>query len=446
LVGLDLLGGGNKTSAAAFFITFKDWKERKTAELQASGVIGTLFGQFSQIKEAMVFPFNPPSIPGLGAMGGFEFNLQNKGEGDARQMAATVMQLIGEASKRPELQGVSSSFKPDVPQVLVEVDRDKAKVMGVPLGDIFDTIQSQVGTYYVNDFNKFGRVFKVQIQAEPQYRARPDDIGKLFVRSASGKEIPLSAFLKTSNSSGPESISRFNGFPAAIITGAARPGFSSGQAIIAMEEVARKVLPKDVTFAWSGEAYQQQKTGGQTAIVFILGIVLVFLILAAQYERWTLPFSVLLAVPFGVLGALLAVSLAGMENNIYFKIGLITLVGLSAKNAILIIEFAVMRHSEGLSPRDAAIEAANLRFRPILMTSLAFILGVIPLVISKGAGAASRHSIGVGVMGGMLAATVLGLLFVPVFYYLVQSMNDSDFLGRFRKKSERDAGGGGDNA
>jgi hydrophobe/amphiphile efflux-1 (HAE1) family protein len=445
-VGLDLLGGGNKSNAAAFFITLKDWKERKTAELQANGVIGALFGQFMQIKEGTVIAFNPPSIPGLGTMGGFEFNLQNKGEGDAGQMSGIVMQLMTEASKRPELQGMSTTFKADVPQILVEVDRDKAKVMGVPLGEIFDTIQSQVGTYYVNDFNKFGRVFRVQIQAEPQYRARPDDIGKLFVRSAGGKAIPLSALLKTSNSSGPELISRFNGFPAAIITGSARHGFSSGQAIIAMEEVARKVLPKDMTFAWSGEAYQQKKTGGQTAIVFILGIILVFLILAAQYERWTLPFSVLLAVPFGVLGALLAVGLSGMENDIYFKIGLITLVGLSAKNAILILEFAVMRHSEGLSPRDAALEAAHLRFRPILMTSLAFILGVIPLLISKGAGAASRHSIGAGVMGGMLAATILGIFFVPLFYYLVQSMNDSGFVNRFRKKPERDASGGNDNA
>ncbi|HEY4745331.1 MAG TPA: multidrug efflux RND transporter permease subunit, partial [Desulfuromonadaceae bacterium] len=433
-VGYDLLGGGTKTNAAAFFITFKDWKERKARELQANSVIMGLLGQFMQIKEAMVFAFNPPSIPGLGTMGGFEFNLQNKGEGNAERMAGTVMQLLSEASKRPELQGLSTTFKANVPQLFVEVDRERAKVMGVPLNDIFETVQSLVGTYYVNDFNKYGRIFKVQIQAEPQYRARPDDIGKLFVRSQSGKAVPLSALLKTSNTSGPELISRFNGFPSASITGAAKPGFSSGQAIAAMEEVAGKVLPPDMSFSWSGEAYQQKKTGGQSAIVFILGIIMVFLILAAQYERWTLPLSVLLAVPFGVLGALTAVYLAGMENDIYFKIGLVTLVGLSAKNAILIVEFAVMKRHEGLSGRDAAIESAKLRFRPILMTSLAFILGVIPLVTSRGAGAASRHSIGAGVMGGMLAATFLAIFFVPLFYYLVQTLGESDLLQRFKGK------------
>ena len=449
-VGYDLLGGGVKTNTAAFFVSLKHWNQRQAKELKADSVIMGLFGQFMHIKEAMVFAFNPPSIPGLGTMGGFEFNLQNKGEGDTAKMAGAVMQLLTEAAKRPELQGLSTTFKANVPQLFVEVDRERAKVMGVPLGDIFETIQSLVGTYYVNDFNKYGRIFKVQIQAEPQYRARPEDIGKLYVRSLSGKPIPLSALLKSSNSSGPEMISRFNGFPSATITGAAKPGFSSGQAIAAMQEVAAKVLPPDMSYSWSGEAYQQLKAGGQSTMVFILGIVMVFLILAAQYERWTLPLSVLLTVPFGVLGALGAVYLFGMENDIYFKIGLVTLVGLSAKNAILIVEFAVMKRHQGLLPRQAAIEAARLRFRPILMTSLAFILGVIPLVTSRGAGAASRHSIGAGVMGGMLAATFLAIFFVPLFYYLVQSLSEArlsiGFAGKRRAKEPEPAlaGGGAD--
>jgi len=431
-IGYDLLGGGVKTNTAAFFITFKDWKERKAKELKADGVIMALFGGFMPIKEAMVFAFNPPSIPGLGTMGGFEFNLQNRGEGDTGKLAAAVMQLMGEASKRPELRGLSTTFKSNVPQLFVEVDREKAKAMGVPLDQIFATIQSLVGSYYVNDFNKYGRIFKVQLQAEPQYRARPSDIGKLYVRSLKGQPVPLSALVKVSDQSGPDMVSRFNGFPSASITGAAAPGFSSGQAIAAMEQAAAKALPPDMSYSWSGEAYQQQKTGGQSAMVFVLGIVMVFLILAAQYERWMLPFSVLLAVPFGVLGAFAAVFIAGMENDIYFKIGLVTLVGLSAKNAILIVEFAVMKREAGLSLDGAAVEAARLRFRPILMTSLAFILGVIPLVTSSGAGAASRHSIGAGVMGGMLAATFLAIFFVPLFYVLVQGLSEWG-LRRFGK-------------
>ncbi|MEW6219624.1 MAG: multidrug efflux RND transporter permease subunit [Thermodesulfobacteriota bacterium] len=429
-VGYDLLSNGPKTSTAAFFITFKDWKERQTPDLHANGVLMALFGQFMQIREAMVFPFNPPSIPGLGTMGGFEFNLQSKGEGDVNRLAAAVFSVIGGAGQRPELQGLSTTFKANVPQLFVEVDRDQAKVMGVPLADIFQTIQTLVGSYYVNDFNKYGRIFKVQLQADPRYRSEPDDLGKLFVRSTSGQQVPLGSLIRVSHTSGPELVTRFNGFPSATISGSARPGFSSGQALTAMEEVAATSLPPDMTFTWSGEAYQQQKAGNQAAVVFLLGILMVFLILAAQYERWTLPFSVLLAVPFGVLGALAAAYATGMENDIYFKIGLVTLIGLSAKNAILIVEFAVMKRAEGLSPREAATEAARLRFRPILMTSLAFILGVIPLVTSQGAGAASRHSIGIGVMGGMLAATFLAIFFVPLFYYLVQSLNEWDPRGR----------------
>ena len=433
LLGYDATGSGAKTNAAAFFITLKEMSRRSTPEASADGVIRSLGARFAGIQEAVVIPFNPPSIPGLGSMGGFEFIVQNKGEGDSERMAGAVTALLQEAAKHPELQGLSPNFRNSTPQLMVEVDRDKAKVMGVPLAEIFDTIQSLIGSYYVNDFNKSGRVFKVQIQAEPQYRAKPEDIGRLFVRSAGGASIPLNALLKTSNSTGPQQISRYNGFPSVTINGSAAPGFSMGQAVAAMEQAARRALPSDMTYAWTGEAYQMKKAGNQSAQVFILGILLVFLILAAQYERWTLPLSVLLAVPFGVFGAFVAIGAFGMENDIYFKIGLVTLVGLSAKNAILIVEFAVMQRAAGLSPGEAALAAARLRFRPILMTSLAFILGVVPLLTNRGAGAASRHSIGAGVMGGMLAATFLAVFFVPLFYCLIQGVSEKGMPGWLRR-------------
>jgi HAE1 family hydrophobic/amphiphilic exporter-1/multidrug efflux pump len=371
------------------------------------------------IKEAIVFAFNPPAIMGLGETGGFEFYIQNRGESDARRLAQVTQEFIQKASQRPELAGMQTLFRATVPQLYADLDREKARMLGVPVSEVFDTLAATMGAFYVNDFNKFGRTYQVQLQAEPRYRSRPEDIGTVYVRSGQGEMIPLSSLVSVQFVAGPEIVERFNNFPAAKVLGAAAPGYSSGQAIAVLEEVARQELPPDFSIDWSGAAYQERRTGGASRTALILAAIMVFLILAAQYERLKLPLAVMLALPFGMFGALTAVWLRGMENDVYFQIGLVTLIGLAAKNAILIVEFAAVRKAAGMSTQAAAIEAARLRFRPILMTSLAFILGVLPLAISTGAGASARHAIGTGVMGGMMAATFLAIFFVPLFFRMV---------------------------
>jgi len=307
-----------------------------------------------------------------------------------------------------------------VPQLKVEVDREKALSLGVPVQDIFDALQSTMAALYVNDFNKFGRTYRVQIQADAPFRSQPEDLGAVYVRSAMTREmIPLKSLIQTSNVVGPEQLERFNGFLAARVLGNGKPGVSSGEAIRAVEEVAARTLPEGYTIAWAGQAFQEKRTGRQSAIAFGLAIVMVFLILAALYERWLLPFAVVMAVPFAVAGALGLVALRGLENDIYFQIGLVVLIGLAAKNAILIVEFAQQGFLEGKGAAEAALNAARLRFRPIVMTSLAFVLGVMPLMIATGAGAGARRSMGTGVVGGMLAATFIATIFVPLFFVVV---------------------------
>jgi HAE1 family hydrophobic/amphiphilic exporter-1/multidrug efflux pump len=414
ITGLDFLGGGAKTSAAVLFATLKPWDER---EVHVQQLIGEFMAKTSRaIRDGVVLAFNPPPIQGLGTTGGFELYVQNRGEGDTRRLAAITGQLIAEASRRPGLIGVSTTFRPTVPQLFVELDRERAKAYAVPLSGIFDTLQALFGALYVNDFNQFGRTYRVQLQGEAEYRSQPQDLERVFVRSVKGEMVPLSSLVAVREITGPDVIERYNTFPSAKVIGSAAPGYSSGEAIAAMEEIARRTLPADFSFAWTGSAYLEKQTGGSSAIVFAAAIVMVFLILAAQYERWSLPIAVLLAVPFALFGALLAIWLRGLSNDVYFQIGLVTLIALTAKNAILIVEFALLEGERGRSAYDAAIAAARLRFRPIVMTSLAFILGVLPLALSRGAGAASRHSIGTGVIGGMLAATFIAVLFVPVFY------------------------------
>jgi multidrug efflux pump subunit AcrB len=320
---------------------------------------------------------------------------------------------------------LSTTFSANAPQLHIDLDREKAKALGVPVNRVFQTMQATFGAYYVNDFNKMGRTFRVQIQSESDYRSTPDDLRNVYVRSATGEMIPLTALVHIKQTVGPNIVERFNVFPAAKIVGGPAPGYSSGQALAAMEEVAAKVLPGDYTLAWTGSAYQEKATGGTSSQVFLLGLLMVFLILAAQYERWSLPFAVIMVVPFALFGAITANWIRGLANDVYFQIALVTLIGLASKNAILIVEFAAMKHREGLNIFDAAIEAARLRFRPIVMTSLAFILGVVPLAISHGAGAASRHSIGTGVIGGMLAATFIATLFIPAFYKTVASLTET---------------------
>ena len=421
IVGFDLLGGGNKTNAATLFIPLKPWDQRP--DTPAPAVAQSLAQQGAALREGMVIAFNPAAIRGLGTSGGFEMYLQARGDPDPRRLFQVTQTFLEELRKHPDLTGVNSFFRPTVPQLRVEVDREKALSLGVPVQDVFEALQSTMASLYVNDFNKFGRTYRVQMQADAPFRAQPEDLGAVFVRSATREMIPLKSLIQTSNVVGPEQLERFNGFVAARVLGSGKPGVSSGEAIRAAEEVAAKALPEGYSIAWSGQAFQEKRTGRQSAIAFGLALVMVFLILAALYERWLLPFAVVLAVPFAVAGALLFVTLRGLENDIYFQIGLIVLIGLAAKNAILIVEFAQQGFLEGKSAAEAALNAARLRFRPIVMTSLAFVLGVMPLMLSTGAGAAARRSMGTGVVGGMLAATFIATIFVPLFFVVAARRN-----------------------
>lgn len=423
LSGYDLFSGTAKTSSGTCFINLADWDERDEAH-SSYAVVGDIFRKSYGITDAMVLAFNPPPISGMSNTGGFEGYVQSRGEADPRQMADQIRAFVAEANKRPELANVKSTFTANAPQLHVTLDREKAKSLGVPINSVFQTMQATFGAYYVNDFNKMGRTFRVQIQSEDDYRSTPDDLRNVYVRSVTGEMVPLTALVSIKQTVGPNVMERYNVFPAGKILGGPAPGYSSGQALEAMEEVASKFLPGDYTLAWTGSAYQEKATGGTSMQVFLLGLLMVFLILAAQYERWSLPLAVIMVVPFALFGAISANFLRGLSNDVYFQIALVTLIGLSSKNAILIVEFAAMKHREGLSIMESALAAARLRFRPIVMTSLAFVLGVVPLAISHGAGASSRHSIGTGVIGGMLAATFIATFFIPSFYKAIASLTD----------------------
>lgn len=426
--GFDFLGGGYKNSAATMFVTQKPWDERTVTSKQ---LVGEFFMKTGGIKEALVLAFNPPPIFGLGSTGGVEFYLQNHSEGGPERLAAAMGAMMGAAHQSPILATVQSLWKPGAPQLYVDVDRDRAKSLGINVDDAFNTLAATLGTYYVNDFNKYGRAWQVLLSADSQYRKRPEDIGRIYVKSRDGVMIPLSAFAHVSYTAGPDSLDRYNNLPAVKMFGSGKPGYSSGQVIAEVERIAKATLPPDISLDWTGSSFQEKRASGSSGLALGMAVIMVFLILAAQYEKWTLPFSVLLAMPFGMFGALCAVTIRGFTNDVYFQIGLVTLLGLAAKNAILIVEFAVMKHHEGYPAAAAAIEAARLRFRPIIMTSLAFILGVVPLALSHGAGAGARESVGTGVMGGMLAATFLAIFFVPLFYKLITDRsfrsNDAEF-------------------
>ncbi|HEY8069831.1 MAG TPA: multidrug efflux RND transporter permease subunit [Burkholderiales bacterium] len=416
ITGFDLIGGGNKTNTATMFVALKRWDERKVS---GSDMVGYVYAKTAAMREGLVLAFNPPPIRGLGTAAGFEFYLQNRADSDPKRLDQTLQQFLGELRKRADLTGINSFYRIAAPQIYVDVDREKALALGVPLSDVFDALQGTMGSIYVNDFNKFGRTYRVQIQADAPYRLKAEDLGNVYVRSVNGDMLPLKALLTIRRLVGPEQLDRFNGFVSAKVLGGGAPGISSGQAIAAVEEVAAKTLPPGYYVAWSGQAFQEKRIGKAAIFAFSFAIIMVFLILAAQFERWSLPLAVLLAVPFAVLGALAAVLLRGSANDIYFQIGLVVLIGLSAKNAILIVEFATQKQAEGMSVLDSALEAARLRFRPIVMTSLAFVLGVMPLVFASGAGAGARQSMGTGVFGGMLAATFIATLFVPLFFVLL---------------------------
>jgi len=415
--GLDFLGGGFRNNAATIFVTQKHWDEREGVGTKQ--LIGDYFMKTAGIKEGLVLAFAPPPIFGLGNAGGFEFYIQNRGEGGPQRLAAEMGKFLAAANKDPQLAGVQTLWRAGVPQLHVDVDRAKAKALGVPIGDVFDTLSATLGSYYVNDFNKFGRTWQVLMSAEPGYRNKPDSVGELYVRSDHGAMVPIKALATVSYTSGPDSLDRFNNLPAVKLLGQGAPGISSGQAIAVVERIANQVLPADFSYDWGGASFQEKKSSGTSTLALGLAAIMVFLILAAQYERWSLPLSVMMALPFGTFGALAAVWIRGLTNDVYFQIGLVTLLGLAAKNAILIVEYALLKNQEGLSPSAAAVEAARLRFRPILMTSMAFILGVMPLAFSTGAGAGARIAVGTGVMGGMLAATFLAIFFVPMFFKLI---------------------------
>ncbi|MEI5679926.1 multidrug efflux RND transporter permease subunit [Mesorhizobium sp. CGMCC 1.15528] len=418
--GYDLLAGSQSPSAGAAFIKLKDWSERKAPELDARVLPGAVMGMNAGIQDGMVLAFNPPPIQGLSTTGGFELYVQDRTGAGAQALMNATQQIVTAAAEHPELANVRTTMSMNVPQYKIDVDREKATALGVPLSSVFSTMQATFGSVYVNDFTLYGRNFQVKLQSEANFREKPEDLSQIFVRSqTSSAMIPLDSLVTVKRVIGPDLLERFNNFPAAKIMGDPAPGYSSGQALQAIQKVAATALPEGYTVAWTGTAYQEIETGGTGMQALLFGIVMVFLILAAQYERWSLPLAVILAVPFALFGALVAIWLRGLSNDVYFQIGLVTLIGLAAKNAILIVEFAVLKRQEGLSAFDAALEAARLRFRPIIMTSLAFILGVLPLAISTGAGSASRHSIGTGVIGGMLAATFLAIFLIPLFFKLI---------------------------
>ncbi|MFI8744994.1 efflux RND transporter permease subunit [Pseudomonas sp. NPDC077186] len=419
--GFDVLTFGVRSNAGVSFVPLKDWSERTTAELDARNLTREFMGMGAAQKDGIVLSFNPPPITGMSTTGGFEAYIQDRSGGSVEALGAKVQAFVQAAGQRPELAGVQSTFSANVPQYYIDLDRTKTRALGVSVSDVFTAMQATFGSYYVNDFTLYGRTWQVSLQSEAEFRRKPEDLGQVYVRSSAGELIPLSSLLRVRRILGPDSYDRFNVYPSAKVLGGPAPGYSSGQALAAMQEVADQVLGEDYSLGWIGSAFQELATQGSGTQAFVFGLILVFLILAAQYERWTLPLAVVTAVPFAVFGAILAVWLRGIQNDVYFQVGLVTLIGLAAKNAILIVEFAVLLRAEGKGIFDSALEAAKLRFRPIVMTSLAFILGCVPLAISSGAGSASRHSIGTGVIGGMLAATLLATFLIPMFYLLVES-------------------------
>ena len=423
LAGQNFVFGTRGTNQATMFIPLNHWDTRKNAHEQVPSLIAAAFQEFAKIPEALILAFNAPSISGLGSTGGFSVQLQDPSGGDFSEFATVAQEFVTKAMEHPAIAVASTNFRVSAPRLYAQVDRERAKALGVPISEVFDTMQAYFGNLYINDFVKFGRIYRVQTEALPEYRSNPDDISKIYVRAQDGTTstmIPLSSVVTTEFNSGSDPVTHFNGFNSALVLGGAAPGYSSGQALDALEQVANEILtPKGYTLDWSGISFQERKAGGQSVLVFSFALLMVFLVLAALYESWSIPFAVILAIPFGIFGALLAIWTRELSNDIYFQIGLVTLIGLAAKNAILIVEFANQRYAEGASLVDAALEAARLRFRPIIMTSMAFILGVFPLVIASGAGAASRNSIGTGVFGGMLAATFLAIFFVPLFFVLI---------------------------
>ncbi|MFO0705812.1 MAG: multidrug efflux RND transporter permease subunit [Nitrospira sp.] len=435
LSGQNFVFGTRGPNAATMFVPLVLWDERPEPQSHAKALVGAAYAEFAKIPEALILAFNAPAIRGVGSVGGFSAQLQDPNSGDFKKFAAVAQQFVERAQKEPAIGRVGTNFRVSSPRLYVNVNKERAKALGIPISDIFDTLQAYFGNFYINDFVKFGRVYHVQTEAEAEYRATPQDLSKIYVRAQTPQGtnmITLDTVVSTEYQSGPDPVNHFNGYNTALVLGAAAPGYSSGQALEALDRVGKEILvPQGYSIDYSNISFQERRVGGQSGVVFAVGLLMVFLVLAAQFESWVVPFAVILAVPFAIFGALTSVFLRGFENDIYFQIGLVTLIGLSAKNAILIVEFANTRYEAGRPLIEAAMEAARLRFRPIIMTSMAFIFGMIPLVVARGAGASSRQSIGTGVMGGMLAATFLAIFFVPLFYVVTRRLT--------QRRASRDA-------
>jgi multidrug efflux pump len=422
--GFDLLSGTAASNGALVIVKLKPWGERTTAETGVRSILMQLYGIGQGMPEAVILPFNPPALPGFGSVSGFSLMLQAKSNQPPAELAKVAQDFIAAAQKRPEIGRISTTFSASTPNYQLDVDREKAKKLGVPVSDVFATLQTFLGGYQVNDFSRFGRNYKVTMQAESDFRQEVTDIARLFVRNKDGSMVPLDTLTTWHQGSGARFMQRYNLYRTAAFSGTPAPGASSGDAIRALAEVARDTLPDGYGIEWSGQSKQEIEAGNSSTIVLGLSIVVVFLFLAALYESWAVPFAVLLATPFGFMGALFGLKMIGIPFNVYGQIGLVTLVGLSAKNAILIVEFAKLNREKGMPIYEAALDAARLRLRPILMTSFAFILGVVPLILASGAGAASKVSVGITVFSGMIAATIFTTLAVPAFYVLIQGLSE----------------------
>jgi HAE1 family hydrophobic/amphiphilic exporter-1 len=422
--GFSALDETNASNAGALYIVFEDRAQREEEGLSQDVILAKLQGEFNQIQEAFLFTVLPPVIQGLGTSGGFDFRLQDRGGIGYTQLQQWAHQIIRDGEAQSGLMGLYTFFRADVPQLFIDVDRTKAKTQDIPLNDVFGTLQAFLGSAYVNDFNKFGRTFQVKVQAEPQFRVRPEDINQIEVRSNSGEMVPIGTLVHVEDTLGPQVIFRFNLYPAATIGGAPAPGYSSSQALALMEQMADTKLPPSVGYEWAGISFQEKQVGGEAILIFALALTLVFLVLAAQYESWSSPAVIILAVPVALLGTAIALVMRGFDNNLYTQIGIVLLIALASKNAILIVEFARELRAQGKGIVEAAAEAARLRFRPVLMTALSFIFGVMPLVFASGAGSASQQAVGTAVFGGMMASTVLAVLFVPVFFVIFQRLSE----------------------